>query len=330
METDLKYQEALITRYLSGEANEAEIAQVADLLKNNAEFSFLFTQLSKSNDILLKRKISQINVDSEFSKFKSAISTKETSEESHYQTNKLDLRVFMRIAAAIVFIFVSGYIIFKLTGKEQTERLIAVNHTLERTLPDGSVVTLNSGSEIEYPEQFKGSERRVKLKGEAYFNIKHNSASPFIVNTNQAAIKVLGTQFNVNSNKKFVEVILTYGKVELYSNTNSSLKETLLPGEKATFDCSTEKMVKTENTDNNYMSWKTGILLFEGASLKSIAEKLSTHYKKEIKISDKELENLILTTKFENQELESVVKVICATLNIKATFNNDLVEFSAK
>src|SRR5690606_36020397 len=72
----------------------------------------------------------------------------------------------------------------------------------QTTLADGTKVWLNAGSSLTYPMHFAGNERRVTLEGEAYFDVSHDAERPFIVHVNDTEIRVLGTQFNVNSYNK--------------------------------------------------------------------------------------------------------------------------------
>ena len=89
----------------------------------------------------------------------------------------------------------------------------------EYTLPDGSVVALNSNSKLVFPKQFNGDTREVTIEGEAFFDVKPNPEKPFIINAGKAQIKVVGTSFNVSAypETETLEVVVKTGKVQVIS-----------------------------------------------------------------------------------------------------------------
>lgn len=104
-------------------------------------------------------------------------------------------------------------------------------------LSDGSEVWLNAESSIEFPASFRQGERRVKLKGEAYFKVARNEHAPFVVESDQLAVKVLGTEFNFKSYaSETASVALVDGKIEVMRPGASAPDATLKPGEAAWYD----------------------------------------------------------------------------------------------
>lgn len=103
-------------------------------------------------------------------------------------------------------------------------------------MPDSSEIWLNAGTAIKYPEKFSKAQRLVYLDGEAYFSVRKDAAKPFIVETSQLSVKVLGTQFNVKAyaNDELVTTTLTSGKVEVTPPVQGS--QILKPNEQLTYD----------------------------------------------------------------------------------------------
>lgn len=134
------------------------------------------------------------------------------------------------------------------------------------TLSDGTKVWLNAASSLSYPTNFTGSERNVKLEGEAYFEVAHNAQHPFTVNTDEQQVKVLGTSFNVNAYKNERKTVTTLldGRVQLSSSGISSTTP-LYPGEQAVFDKSGFKVEKVDA--GLYSAWKDGEFRFKGTPL---------------------------------------------------------------
>lgn len=141
-------------------------------------------------------------------------------------------------------------------------------------LADGSEVWLNAGSSLSYPTRFSGNCRRVHLKGEAYFKVRHDARHPFIVDASGWQTKVLGTQFNVRSySAADTHVTLVEGKVSVNA---ASSRAVLSPGEDASV-VSGRLQVKDVNVDD-MVCWRDGIQLFDDASLRDILVQMGSWY----------------------------------------------------
>lgn len=165
-----------------------------------------------------------------------------------------------------------------------TERAVVSYHTLrvpkgaeyKLTLNDGTVVWLNSESELRYPTSFVGASREVFLKGEGYFSVAHDEQHPFIVVSSDIYTKVYGTEFNVRSyGEEDVHVTLVQGRVSVKKTENGS-EYTLNPGENARFIESVPEITKVNV--NRYIAWKDGYFYYENESLESIMDDLKRWY----------------------------------------------------
>ena len=144
------------------------------------------------------------------------------------------------------------------------------------TLNDGTVVWLNSESELRYPTSFVGEKREVFLKGEGYFSVAHDEEHPFIVVSSDIYTKVYGTEFNVRSyGEEDVHVTLVQGRVSVKKTENGS-EYTLNPGENARFTESIPEITKVNV--NRYIAWKDGYFYYENESLESIMDDLKRWY----------------------------------------------------
>ena len=144
------------------------------------------------------------------------------------------------------------------------------------TLNDGTVVWLNSESELRYPTSFAGESREVFLKGEGYFSVAHDEQHPFIVVSSDIYTKVYGTEFNVRSyEEEDVHVTLVQGRVAVKKTENGS-EYTLNPGENARFAESVPEITKVNV--NRYIAWKDGYFYYENESLESIMDDLKRWY----------------------------------------------------
>jgi ferric-dicitrate binding protein FerR (iron transport regulator) len=150
--------------------------------------------------------------------------------------------------------------------------------SLKIILSDSSIVWLNAESSISYLVPFEKSERRVSITGEAYFEVVKNSVRPFIVETNGAEIKVLGTRFDVNSYnvQKGIYTTLIEGAVDV-KDLSAGNRVLLKPNEQAIISPLKEIVVENVNT-SLIIDWKDGRFIFEKEKLGSIFEELSRWY----------------------------------------------------
>lgn len=193
------------------------------------------------------------------------------------------------------------------------------------TLPDGTEVWLNAASSIEYPVAFKGEERRVKISGEVYFDVTNRSWQPFIVETEQMKVEVLGTSFNINAytNEQTIQTTLLTGAVKVtpVSNEPSGTAtakirhKVLVPGQTAVLSkphAQTEaSLTVTESIDpGKITAWKNGLFNFDGMDLFSVMRQLERWYNIEVRYVGSP-ENVLFKGKMHrNTNLSDVLKVL--------------------
>lgn len=183
-------------------------------------------------------------------------------------------------------------------------------------LPDGTEVWLNAASSVQYPVAFKGRERRVKISGEVYFEVAAKSWQPFVVETDQMKLEVLGTSFNVNTynDEKTIRTTLLTGAVKV-TPAHTTQPKVLVPGQTAVLskpDASTEAtLTVTETPDpDKIIAWKNGLFNFDGMDLYSVMRQLERWYNIEIEYVGKP-ENVIFKGKMHrNTNLSDVLKVL--------------------
>ena len=176
------------------------------------------------------------------------------------------------------------------------------------TLCDGTVVMLNSGSNLVFPPKFSGKTREIYLKGEGYFEVAKDASKPFIIYTEFMNVKVLGTHFNISAyeNEKTASAVLVEGSIEVFNNNlfNNNLCK-IKPGE-GCFISENSAGFKIQNVDvSEFVSWKDGFFQIKDKPFSDITKKVEKYYKKTIIFEDNELANrlisgkLVLDLKFE-------------------------------
>ncbi|MBP1618133.1 MAG: fec operon regulator FecR [Bacteroidetes bacterium] len=154
-------------------------------------------------------------------------------------------------------------------------------HKFTLVLSDGTKVYMNAGSALQYPESFAGPERLVKLTGEAYFEVAHDSKSPFRVQVRNQMIEDIGTSFNVYAyaDESFTSVTLVEGSVKVKTKVSEAI---ITPGQKATTtDGSNQISVKTADLESE-LAWRSDLFHFEDAQLSAVLKQISRWYDLEI------------------------------------------------
>lgn len=149
-------------------------------------------------------------------------------------------------------------------------------------LPDGSTVWLNAESSIRFPAGFSGSERTVQLTGEAYFEVVHNPAQPFIVQTSDMQVRALGTSFNVMAytNENAVKATLVSGAVQAECTAGNLL---LKPGQQAAYNPACKRLTAHQVNTDEVTAWKDGFFQFSNkADIQEIMRQLQRWYDIEV------------------------------------------------
>ena len=186
-------------------------------------------------------------------------------------------------------------------------------------LPDGTHVWLNASSSLKYPTSFKGSERKVELEGEAYFEVVSNKKMPFRVLSKNQLVEVLGTHFNINSyaDENVTKTTLLEGSVKIarLSGAQKSLSDykILIPGQQAVL----AEKIKVSNVDTEEaVAWKNGELMFSSQEIKGVMRQISRWYDVDI-IYEDNIDDIILSgsiSKYAN--VSKVLEILELTGNI--------------
>lgn len=208
---------------------------------------------------------------------------------------------------------------------------IPYGKTFQVQLSDGTLIHLNAGTTLKYPEKFiKGNNRMVFVDGEAYFEVAKDKKHPFIVNANGINIRVTGTKFNVSNYKEDVKknvvlvegAVSVYNKEEVYNKNRASL---LTPGHKAEWG-GDKKSISIEEADTSiYTAWIDGKLIFRDLPFNNIRVKLERHYNVRIVNNNKLLGNKRFDATFDVETIEQVLNTINKSFDIKYTIENDQI-----
>ncbi len=161
-------------------------------------------------------------------------------------------------------------------------------------LSDGTRIWLNSESTVEYPTSFLPGQRKIRLQGEAYFQVTPDPTSPFTIEAGDVQIQVLGTSFNLRAyeDEKVVQTTLTEGKVRMSSGKRQMI---LAPDEQGCIDTETGNMTKKRVDVQIYTGWKDGRFIFERQTLAEIMRTLARWYDVEVVFQSDKVRNIKFT-----------------------------------
>ena len=192
-------------------------------------------------------------------------------------------------------------------------------------LPDGTRVWLNAATELKYPVAFHAKERRVYLKGEAYFEVAPDKNRPFYVETEEVKVRVLGTVFDVNTHyTRGVRTVLVEGAVALEWGDQKEIR--MKPGELADFDRTTTEVTLKEVDVTSYISWKEGYFVFEDEPLEEIMHTLSLWYDKEFLFVGKRSRALHFSGHIKRYErIETILSAITDVTGVEFRMNGQII-----
>ena len=255
----------LLQKYLRNETSEEELVEVLDWLDASTENQRYLDRLDY---------ISNLN-----------ILAGEAQPRIRRHTVSLWKRTAQWSAAAAAVLLACaglGHYMADRILERRTQDMMAITapngQSMSVTLSDGTTVWLNSGTTLEYPAVFARGERRVKVTGEAMFDVKSDPQHPFVVETFACDVRVLGTKFNVEANeeKGIFSADLLRGKVQVCNRTDRSDRITMEPNQTVHLENGKLQLHAQENADK--LLWTDGILCITGMTFEEVMAKFERCY----------------------------------------------------
>lgn len=307
--------EDLISKFLAGDASPEEAMLLEDWKNANATNNAYYLECEKVFNLVDNQ--SDIESDTELAWNK--INSNQTEQEVKIvPITKNRLPLFAAAASVIVLICVGLYVSFIRNSSVSTSTFTALNSEKKVVLNDSTKTIIAPNSSLEIESGFNVKHRNVKLKGSAYFDIKHDEKLPFAIQMGKFNIKDIGTKFNVRTSKNndsiFVSVdegiveISNQKKERITLNANKSGYYVVSKDEVANLDLLDKKSVLNFN--------------FKNARLQEVVTQLSEAYNVSIKLDNKGQYDCTYTSQFKNEKIDVVLMVITETLGL------ELVELS--
>lgn len=273
-----------MVKYFSQQLSVNERQKLEEWRIASAENSQLFAEVSK---LKILKEYTKYNTVAENSLALFRVQKKIRSRTSLYRFRN----ILKYAAVAVIIISLSLFAWTRFTAGKYTTIVVAGNESVKKLdLEDGSTVWLAQFSELRIPESFSSEHRQVSLKGKAYFDVKKNPESPFMVTSPHINVKVTGTSFDlfVDDEGRCVETILASGKVVLQDNRKKDVFE-MSPGEKVVYNAENNRYSVSTVDVNTLTSWHLDQIKFENATLREIVNKLSLIYDVNINLESKKL-----------------------------------------
>lgn len=200
---------------------------------------------------------------------------------------------------------------------------IPQNADFQLVLSDGSQVWLNAKTKLQFPENFVGGERRVKVSGEAYFKVFRDEDKPFVVETSCSEIRVLGTEFCVKDaadQRQLTTLINGMVNVQLFKGEGYRLE----PGQQLVI--TPDSVVVREVEIMDYTSWKEGYFMFRRYTLADIMDELAQWYGFDCFFADSEIAHTVLTARLKRyDDIDKVLDILARTGNVRFTRNGRII-----
>lgn len=230
--------------------------------------------------------------------------------KKQYEQAKKSRSLWIRYSSAVAAALVIGLLISVLVPvqeKKQPGQLqvfsVPLGSRSKVTLADGTMVSLNSGSELKYSADFSAENREVQLSGEGFFEVKSDPEHPFVVKTADFDVKVTGTRFNLctYAENSYATTTLAEGTIEVaIPATSQNFK--IKPGEKFELDRKTRKYTLGTADVESEIAWKDGEFIFRNIPFPELVKRLERWYDVKLNYSDEGLQKYTYTGRFKNQE----------------------------
>lgn len=241
------------------------------------------------------------------------------------------------IAASILFMLSLGSIWLLREHNFATQEVAQVRKEIEVpkgkkiriVLPDQSIVHLNADSKLTYGEPFigeKGTNRRVSLQGEGFFEVAHDSLRPFIIETASTRTEVLGTKFNLQqyANQTEVKLQVTEGRVR-FSDRMQKNNVLVTINEAALFNGAQFSKETIDGAQSP--SWMNNVISFSNSTLEEAATVIARWYNVDVKFDEDALRKKRIKASFDNPSIEELLQEINYLLNINAHYSKGVVKF---
>lgn len=306
--------EDLISKFFAGEASPEEAMLLEDWKNADSSNQVYYLECEKVYYLVDNQDIF-IDIDLGWNKIQSDLNEKEVKIKPLVKSRFY----FVSAAASIIVLLCIGlYFSYLQNTNLDKSTFTALNTANKVILTDSTKTIIAPNSSIEIEEGFNIKHRNVKLKGSAYFDIKHDEKLPFTIQMGKFNIKDIGTKFNVTTSKDKDSIIVSVDEGIVEMSNQKKYKITLKANQSGCYIVSTDEVVNLDLLDkNSVLNFN-----FKNARLQEVITQLKEAYHVSIKLENKGQFDCTYTSQFKNEKIDIVLMVITETLGL------ELVEIS--
>lgn len=321
MNVNNQHIDELLAKYFAGEALPDEAMFIDDWKEAADENQLYFNNAQHIFNVKFK-KVDEKRLFAEI--------VKEANINNVHEPKRFNIGLsWLKVAALFMFVSIGVLVYFKLSKPEPDTTIASTTESQTKTLVDGTKVTLNSQATLTLIGGYNNKQRKLKLSGEAFFEVKHNEELPFVIDVGGVEIKDIGTAFNVKAlpQSDSVMVFVTEGIVELTTELESL---TIHANQSALYIRSTKSLTQLNHVDANVLSYKTKAFSFKAALVKDVVASINAVYGNVIVLSNQQLGNCLITVDFNNESPEVMAMIIAETLGLTYQKTNGVFVLSGQ
>ncbi|HEX9654267.1 MAG TPA: FecR domain-containing protein [bacterium] len=320
----------LLSRYFSGEAGVEERARVEAWRRASAENQRLFAEYEKVWKSATEKLPKIPNIDQTWNELTAKLGLPAEPSPARILEMKKPPQPLARNfswrdryvwAAAAVILLALSITVYRTLQNSNGLKTIATANARQKNieLPDGSVVKLNSDSEIRFQKTFSDSTRSLTLAGEAYFEVARDGR-PFVVKTGNAQIRVLGTKFNIRARNAETRVTVREGRVTLSGSASPPATiVVIIANQMSVCRQQNDPDPPTAVAADYVLGWLEGRIVFDQTPITEVVAELQRIYDVTIVLSNDAVSKHSITGSFQNKPVESVLTAICLALDLRYT-----------
>jgi len=317
MKGELDYR-ALIIKFLAEEISDSEMDVLKVWLAKDTRNRRIFNE---SNELWhesgIKTKLDHFKTDKTWSDISTQLGIGKNRINHVVILNKKNFRILIAAASIAWIVAISGLTLW--LTERKSDKQITVASTTVRTdegekahilLADSTCVFMNSSSTMEYATDYYTKERKVKLSGEAFFDVCTNPEKPFVVQLDKMSVSATGTQFNVLSygNENRIETTLVEGNIQVSIPGQDTID--VKAGQQVVYFTKTNKAIVRDVSTETYTSWKENKLRFNDTSFEEVLRKIGRRYNVTFEIRNRDLLELKYTATFIDESIEDVMQML--------------------
>lgn len=304
----MKDSDPKLWRFLLNENKEEEEANIQNWIKSSPENENQYLKLKRLSELIEQYTI--------LKGFDRQGAKKKVKERLNIAPKIRFIDYWQRVASILIIPLIMLFVADRIFESAHIDQIVynevqaSFGNKSNLELPDGSQVWLNSGSKIKYPVQFTSKQRKVFLEGEAFFKVKSDKSSPFIVNTREIDVTATGTAFNVSAYKNNEDIIVTLNSGKVFLSRNGKNISGMVPGLQAVFNGASKSVQLAKVDAEKYSSWRNGKLIFRRDPMSEVIKRLERWYNVEIELEGVELTKYEYTATFVDETLEQALELL--------------------